>query len=148
MPAPWTAGIRAAVTTSKPTVVSEVNDSADITAILTVLPNNPKPGELVTFDTTLGNLRVNNGTPATSVEATTDSACKATVRFVETGTTRTATVRARHTASGAQFDRHGGRHGHPADHLPDDPVRRAGLHHHGSEGLRLQRAGPDHLQGH
>lgn len=96
-------GTSLSVVSSKGSVFTNVGDYADITATLTGPTNAPKPGESITFDTTLGGLQLTaSDTPAASVQATTGSDGKTTVRLVETGTPGNATVRARHTASGAQ----------------------------------------------
>ncbi|WP_224249017.1 Ig-like domain-containing protein [Hyalangium gracile] len=96
-------GTKLTVASSKTSVFTSVGDYAEITATLTGTNNAPKPGESITFDTNFGGLQVNaSDTPAQSVQASTDGAGKAMVRLVESGPTGNATVRARHTASGAQ----------------------------------------------
>ena len=98
-------GVRLSVAASKGTVFTNVGDFAEITANLSLTDGGPRVGELITFDTTLGGLQVSaNDTPAASVQASTNNAGNAVVRLVESGasTAGTASVRARHTASGAQ----------------------------------------------
>ena len=96
-------GIKLAVAASKATVFTNVGDFAEVTATLTGVNNAPQPGESITFDTTLGGLQLTaSDSPETTLQVSTDSAGKAVVRIVETGTVGNASVRARHTASGAQ----------------------------------------------
>ncbi|WP_224364295.1 Ig-like domain-containing protein [Hyalangium versicolor] len=96
-------GTTITVVSSKSSVFTSVGDFAEITATLTGSGNTPKVGESITFDTTVGGLQVSQSdTPAQSVQASTNSAGKAVVRLVESGPAGTASVRARHTASGAQ----------------------------------------------
>jgi hypothetical protein len=101
-------GTKLAVASSKGSVFTSVGDFSEITATLTKgTSNTPMAGESVTFDTTtgagVGRLQLTpSDAPVDSLQATTDSSGKAVVRLVEGPTTGNATVRARHTASGAQ----------------------------------------------
>jgi hypothetical protein len=101
-PSPPDGGPNLTVASSKAFVFTAVGDFAEITATLTK-NNTPQPAQQITFDTTAGGLQAAAGdTPVQSLQAPTDSAGKAVVRFVETGTPGNATIKARHTASGAQ----------------------------------------------
>ncbi|HVG62916.1 MAG TPA: Ig-like domain-containing protein [Hyalangium sp.] len=101
--APGDGGIRLSVASSKQFVFTAVGDFAEITATLTGNNNAPQPDQQITFDTTVGGLQVTAGdTPVQSLQTPTDATGKAVVRFVETGIAGNASIRARHTASGAQ----------------------------------------------
>ncbi|QRN99427.1 hypothetical protein JRI60_10580 [Archangium violaceum] len=87
---------------SKNPIFYNVGDYAIVTATLKRTNGTVWAGETIAFDTTIGGLQPTDGgtTPVQSLSATTASDGIAQVRFVETGSPGTASIQAKHEASG------------------------------------------------